>query len=72
MKVFYYRLYPTKAQKKNLNQTLELCRWTYNQTLALRKNAWEKWKMSPRAGGQFFSSVTTWGPYRVYVRGPYG
>jgi putative transposase len=52
MKVFYYRLYPTKAQKKNLNQTLELCRctynqtlelcrWTYNQTLALRKNAWE-------------------------------
>jgi putative transposase len=41
MKVFHYRLYPTKAQKKNLNQTLELCRWTYNETLALRKNAWE-------------------------------
>lgn len=41
MKVFRYRLYPTKAQKKELNHTLELCRWTYNQTLALRKNSWE-------------------------------
>jgi putative transposase len=41
MKMFHYRLYPTKAQKKNLNRTLELCRWTYNETLALRKNSWE-------------------------------
>ena len=41
MKVYHYRLYPTKAQKKNLRATLELCRWTYNETLALRKNAWE-------------------------------
>jgi putative transposase len=41
MKVYRYRLYPTKKQRKNLNQTLELCRWTYNETLALRKNAWE-------------------------------
>jgi putative transposase len=22
--------------------TLELCRWTYNETLAIRKNAYEK------------------------------
>jgi putative transposase len=41
MKVYRYRLYPTKAQKKKLCETLELCRWTYNETLALRKNAWE-------------------------------
>jgi putative transposase len=41
MKVFRYRLYPTKEQKKNLNRTLELCRWTFNETLALRKNARE-------------------------------
>ena len=41
LKVFHYRLYPTKAQKKELNKTLELCRWTYNETLAIRKNAWE-------------------------------
>jgi len=41
MKVFRYRLCPTKAQKKKLRETLELCRWTYNEILALRKNAWE-------------------------------
>ena len=41
MKVLRYRLYPTKAQKKVLKDTLELCRWTYNETLATRKNAWE-------------------------------
>ena len=41
LQVFHYRLYPTKAQKKELNKTLELCRWTYNETLAIRKNAWE-------------------------------
>ena len=40
-KVFRYRIYPTKAQKSILADTLELCRWTYNETLALRKNAWE-------------------------------
>jgi putative transposase len=41
MRVFRYRLLPTKAQKKALKDTLELCRWTYNETLATRKNAWE-------------------------------
>ncbi len=41
LKVFHYRLYPTKAQKTELNKTLELCRWTYNETLAIRKDAWE-------------------------------
>jgi len=40
-KVFRYRIYPTKAQITILADTLELCRWTYNETLALRKNAWE-------------------------------
>lgn len=25
-----------------MERTLDLCRWTYNQTLAYRKNAWEK------------------------------
>jgi putative transposase len=40
-KVFRYRIYPTKAQVTKLNETLELCRWVYNETLALRKNAWE-------------------------------
>ena len=41
-KTFKYRLYPTKHQRYLLEQTLELCRWVYNETLATRKNAWEQ------------------------------
>jgi len=40
-KVFRYRLKPTKSQAAILNGKLDLCRWVYNETLALRKNAWE-------------------------------
>jgi len=36
-KVNRYRIYPTKSQVTKLNETLELCRWIYNETLALRK-----------------------------------
>ena len=39
--VFQYRLKPTKHQVAILNRQLDLCRWVYNQTLALRKNAWD-------------------------------
>ncbi len=39
--VFHYRLKPTKHQVTILNRQLDLCRWVYNQTLALRKNAWD-------------------------------
>jgi putative transposase len=39
--VFRYRLKPTKSQVAILNRQLDLCRWTYNQTLALRKTAWD-------------------------------
>lgn len=39
---YQYRLLPTKAQLTKLNQTLELCRWVYNESLAARKNAWEQ------------------------------
>ncbi len=39
--VFRYRLKPTKHQAAILNRQLDLCRWVYNQTLAIRKNAWE-------------------------------
>lgn len=42
MRVFRYRLKPTKAQVTKLNEQLELCRWVYNETLALRKNAYEQ------------------------------
>lgn len=40
-KTFKYRLYPTKAQITALNNIFEATRFVYNETLALRKNAWE-------------------------------
>ena len=42
LKAYRYRLYPTKSQISQMEQTLELCRWVYNETLALRKNTWEQ------------------------------
>lgn len=42
MRVFQYRLKPTKAQVTKLNEQLELCRWVYNETLAMRKNSFEQ------------------------------
>ena len=42
LKAFKYRIYPTKSQRSKMEQTLELCRWTYNETLAYRKNSFEQ------------------------------
>lgn len=42
LKAYRYRIYPTKSQVALLEQTLEICRWVYNDTLALRKGAWEQ------------------------------
>ena len=42
MKTYKYRLRPSKSQRTRLMQTLELCRWVYNETLAIRKHAWEQ------------------------------
>ncbi len=42
LKAYKFRIRPTKSQRRLLERTLDLCRWTYNQTLAYRKNAWEK------------------------------
>ena len=41
LKTYQYRIYPSKSQTTTMNQTLELCRWTYNETLAHRKDNWE-------------------------------
>jgi putative transposase len=41
-KFFKYRLYPTKLQLSKLEATLEGCRYIYNKTLELHKNALEK------------------------------
>lgn len=39
---FKYRLKPSKAQRTQLEQTLELWRSVYNATLAVRKNAYQR------------------------------
>jgi len=41
LKAYKFRIYPTKSQRTKMEQTLDLCRWTYNKTLEIRKNAWE-------------------------------
>jgi len=41
LKTYRYRIYPSKSQIVTLGETLELCRWVYNETLALRKTLWE-------------------------------
>ena len=41
-KTYQYRIYPSKSQTTLLERTLEICRWIYNDTLALRKSAWEQ------------------------------
>jgi putative transposase len=46
MKTYKFRLQPSKSQRTKLLQTLELCRWVFNETLATRTNAWESEKKS--------------------------
>jgi putative transposase len=46
LKAYKYRLYPSKAQQRLLEQTLETCRGWYNTCLAERKAAYEKEKRS--------------------------
>src|SRR2546421_920921 len=42
LKMFQYRIFPTKQQEKKLNDTLEECRWLYNHLLEMRKTAYER------------------------------
>ncbi len=42
LKMFQYRIFPTKKQVVRLNETLEECRWLYNHLLASRKHAYEQ------------------------------
>lgn len=41
-KTYRFRLAPTKGHVRRLEQTLDLCRWVYHETLAYRKRAWEE------------------------------
>src|SRR5438874_2153660 len=40
-RAYKYRISLTNGQRRLLEQQLEECRWVYNQTLAMRKQAWE-------------------------------
>ena len=40
-KTFKYRLYPTKGQRSKLQHILNTCRWVYNKTLEVRRDAWQ-------------------------------
>jgi putative transposase len=42
LKVFQYRLYPTKRQDRLLTEQLAELRWLWNTLLAERKTAWEE------------------------------
>ena len=42
LKAYQFRLNPSHHQRTLLLQTLDTCRWVYNETLATRKSAWEQ------------------------------
>lgn len=46
LKAYKYRIYPNKEQKVQIAKTFGCCRFVYNQTLAYRKDAYEKEKKS--------------------------
>ncbi|EFU75603.1 RNA-guided endonuclease TnpB family protein, partial [Lachnoanaerobaculum saburreum] len=46
LKAYRYRIYPNKEQEIQLVKTFGCCRFVYNQTLAYRKDAYEKEKKS--------------------------
>lgn len=39
---YRYRLFPTKLQRTAMQNSLDACRWVYNQALEVRKEAWEE------------------------------
>src|SRR4051812_5023710 len=42
IKMFQYRIFPSKKQESALNKTLEECRWLYNHLLEKRRSAYER------------------------------
>lgn len=42
LKMFKYRMYPTKKQEKQLEAILEECRWLYNHLLEKRRDTYEQ------------------------------
>ena len=46
MKAYKYRIYPTKKQAIAIDESVEQCRQLYNELLSLKRNAYEKDKIS--------------------------
>ena len=46
LKAYKYRIYPNKQQEEQIQKTFGCCRFVYNQTLAYRKEKYEKDKES--------------------------
>ena len=46
LKTYKYKLYPNKLQEEQIQKTFGCCRFVYNQTLAYRKDKYEKDKKS--------------------------
>lgn len=46
LKGYKYRVYPNKQQGEQIQKTFGCCRFVYNQTLAYRKERYEKEKIS--------------------------
>lgn len=46
LKAYKYRIYPNNEQKVQIAKTFGCCRFVYNQTLAYRKEVYEKDKKS--------------------------
>ena len=46
LKAYKYRIYPNKQQEEQIQKTFGCCRFVYNQTLAFRKEKYEKNKES--------------------------
>ena len=46
LKAYKYRIYPNNVQKVQIEKTFGCCRFVYNQTLAYRKERYEKEKKS--------------------------
>ena len=41
-KAFRFRLYPTSSQRTKMQESLDACRWVYNKTLEVRRDAWKE------------------------------
>ncbi|MEU9323831.1 RNA-guided endonuclease TnpB family protein [Streptomyces canus] len=45
-RLYRFRFYPTEEQAEQLGRTFGACRWVYNEGLALRSGAWERYRVN--------------------------